>query len=243
MLPLIVVTLLLCSCISGESGPAATHPGPDASLPVKTPGQLTAMPGWVEPFEYTMLAKSTGESYVEYPSIMWSGESGWTYDQVRAIDNALLERALKHVSGLSHYVRGQCSVKMNEKGIWSIYMMDIREFGGADVVGAFTFTLDVQKGKVCTIADLFEDEEDRWRRVLPELVTIQAEKMGLTLFADLMPISDEQMFYIRGDSIVLVYNPYEIATNSFGECPEFFIPVKQLEEFIPAHSLLSRLLS
>lgn len=90
-----------------------------------------------------------------------------------------------------------------------------------------TLTFDTASCRLLSLADLFDPETERWRGLIPDIVTLQAEKQGITLLGDVMPASDDRLFYLTEESLVILYRPYEIATYSAG-WPEFSIPLEQL---------------
>lgn len=108
--------------------------------------------------------------------------------------------------------------------------------------GIYPITFDLSSAQVQHISDYFSVDDDRWRRILPDIATQQAKKYGITLLSELLPISDEQGFYIRGDELVLIYHPYEIATYAAG-VPEFAIPISSLEMLLREDSPLTKILS
>ena len=91
------------------------------------------------------------------------------------------------------------------------------------------------------LADLFAPDNERWRGLIPDIVTLQAEKQGMTLLADVMPAADDRLFYLTADSLVILYRPYEIATYSAG-WPEFMIPLGQLSGMLAPEGPLAAML-
>ena len=70
------------------------------------------------------------------------------------------------------------------------------------------------------------------------MITAQAKDSDMLLLNDLLPIDDDREFYITEDSIVIVYNKYEITTASEGE-PEFEIQVEDVKEYVGDDSVLN----
>ncbi len=121
-------------------------------------------------------------------------------------------------------------VTFNDKGIFSVVLTAYEE----DILKTaekVPINFDCNKGKIIKICDYFKGDNENWRYVLPDVITAQADRAGLTLLSDVLPISDEQYFYITEDSIVLVYRNYEITTYT-GNVPEFMIPLNQLNYLI-----------
>ncbi len=127
----------------------------------------------------------------------------------------------------------------NSKGIFSA-VISVQDAETEELIRVLPLNYDVVSGEKLSIADYFDDENDRWRRVLPDIVTLQAQDKGLTLLCDVMPVTDEQLYYISGDKLVLVYRQYEITTY-VNPAPQFSIPVSQLAEFLKSESPLMRL--
>lgn len=129
----------------------------------------------------------------------------------------------------------------NSKGIFSA-VISVQDAETEELISVLPLNYSVESGEKLSIADYFNEESDRWRRILPDIVTLQAQDKGLTLLCDVMPVTDEQLYYISGDKLVLVYRQYEITTY-VNPAPQFSIPISQLAEFLNSESPLIRLTS
>ena len=127
----------------------------------------------------------------------------------------------------------------NSKGIFSA-VISVQDAETEELISVLPLNYDVESGEKLSIADYFDEENDRWRRILPDIVTLQAQDKGLTLLCDVMPVTDEQLYYISGDKLVLVYRQYEITTY-VNPAPQFSIPISQLAEFLKSESPLIKL--
>ncbi|MDD3919881.1 MAG: DUF3298 domain-containing protein [Eubacteriales bacterium] len=76
-------------------------------------------------------------------------------------------------------------------------------------------TFNMKTGKERDISAFFT-KDDTWRTRVPELAAKAAEKKGISLLCAIPAIEDEQLFYIDGGDLVLVYRPYEIAAYNAG---------------------------
>lgn len=171
--------------------------------------------------------------YGFFPHVVSAGNSDLFNDSIHAlIGSASTE--------LNRPVFVEYSVETNESDILSL-LLHFYDMETGILCGIYSITFDARSGKVCTLPDYFDDEDGRWRRVLPDIITQQAEKQGITLLSDLLPINDDQNFYISGTNLVLFYRPYEIATYEAG-IPQFSIPISDLTELLREDSPLLSLL-
>ncbi|NCB30083.1 MAG: DUF3298 domain-containing protein [Clostridia bacterium] len=177
--------------------------------------------------------QSCGDGYIVYPRTLYS-----TYSQ--EINESILEITADRAREISVPIFTKYRIEYNRNGIFSLRMGLYDLHGDSnECLKDIYLTYDVENGTLCDLDDLFDGEDERWRGVMPDIITAQAEAKGLTLLCDVMPIADNQQFFITKDEVVLVYKLYEIATWSAGE-PEFAIPIAQLAEFIPVNSPLAK---
>lgn len=146
---------------------------------------------------------------------------------------SLLEDALDEID---RTVYGEYTIETYSSEILSL-VLRFYDMESGMPCGVYPITFDLQSGKEQRLCAYFDDDDGRWRRILPDIITQQAEKQGITLLSELLPITDEQGFYISGTDLVLIYHPYEIATYEAG-VPEFSIPIKNLEELLSDNSAL-----
>ncbi|MEN6471833.1 MAG: hypothetical protein ABFC62_10250 [Clostridiaceae bacterium] len=218
------LALLFSACASG--GAAASDAEPVRILPSVSP-ESTAIP----PLTITRGLTSNGEGIMLYPRI--EGENAVKI-------NTSIESDLNACVGkTTAQVFTTYKITTNSNGLLSA-VLDVRDLKTGELLQTLSFNYDVKTGDKLCIADYFDTENDRWRRVLPDIVALQAQDKGLTLLCDVMPVTDEQLYYISGEALVLMYRQYEIATYA-DPLPQFSIPVSQLAEFLPEDSLLTRL--
>ena len=151
--------------------------------------------------------------------------------------SSLTEAALKEVD---RAVFADYSIETHNEEILSLALR-FYDMDSGMPCGVYPITFDLSSAQVQSLPDYFSEDDDRWRRILPDIVTQQAEKHGITLLSELLPISDSQGFYIRGNDLVLIYHPYEIATYEAG-VPEFPIPISSLQNLLREGSPLIKLI-
>lgn len=239
---LIITAVLFCSACTSNSTPIRIEPAAvnaallteKASMP--TPGLADAS----APLSIVRSVESFGEGYIVYPCVLYC-------EHADKINNSILEITAQSAQQVSASIFTKYRIEYNRNGIFSLRMdfFDLFDGEGQKREGeekslkTVYMTYDIQSGQLCSISDLFDQEDERWRGVMPDIITAQAEAKGITLLCDVMPIADGQKFFISEDKVVLVYELYEIATWSAGE-PKFSIPISQLAQFIPADSPLAK---
>ena len=171
--------------------------------------------------------------YILYPEIQ-------NTDTAQSINESMCSAVAAKAQNLHAPIFTDYRVEHNHDGIFSvrIYLYDLYGSEGR-CLESVSLNYDVNSGELCRISDIFDDSNDRWRGLIPDIVTAQAQDRDITLLNDLMPIDDGQEFYVTDDSVVLVYDVYEIATYSAG-APEFCIPIGQVGEFIDDNGPLGR---
>ncbi len=81
----------------------------------------------------------------------------------------------------------------------------------------YPLTFDVKTGILYSINDFFVDDVSGWRGTLADVVSEAANEYGLSLLSDVPPVGDDRLFFIdENANPVLLYRPYEIATNHEG---------------------------
>lgn len=201
-----------------------------------TPAELPA--DGLAPLTIVRGVQSFGDGYIVYPKVSYCAYA-------EEINDSMLALTASRAQQVSTSIFTKYRIEYNRNGLFSLRMelYDIHEYEGKENARLETvyMTYDVEAGRLCTLGDLFDQEDDRWRGIMPDIITAQAEARGITLLCDVMPVTDNQQFFITGDEVVLVYELYEIATYAAGE-PEFALPISQLSAFIPEGSPLSRVL-
>ncbi len=229
----VAAAFLACACAADNTAvriePASGDVILAAAQPLPTPGR----PDGAAPLSIIRGVQSYGDGYIVYPKVLYC-------DHAQQINESILAVTAERARQVSGSVFTKYRIEYNRNGLFSLRMELYDLYGDANErLETVYMTYDVATGKLCAIDDLFDGEDERWRGVMPDIVTAQAQAKGITLLCDVMPIADNQQFFINEDEVVLVYELYEIATWSAGE-PEFTIPVSQLAEFIPADSPLTK---
>lgn len=169
---------------------------------------------------------------IVYPALQ--NES--TADMINA---SMRENIMAKAKKLNMAAFTEYRVEYNRNGIFSvrIFMYDLYDESNT-CLGSMALTYDVETGALCKISDLFDENNQYWRGRIPDMITAQAKDSDMLLLNDLLPIDDDREFYITEDSIVIVYNKYEITTASQGE-PEFEIQVEDVKEYVGDDSVLN----
>ncbi len=239
---LALAAVLLCSACAAKSIPVRIEPVA-ANAALLSEAEFMPTPGPADasaPLSIVRSVVSFGEGYIVYPRVLYC-------EHADAINGSILDLTAASAQQVSASIFTKYRIEYNRNGIFSLRMelLDLYEGEGekngaqSESLETVYMTYDVEAGELCSIGDLFDQEDERWRGVMPDIITAQAEAKGMTLLCDVMPIADSQQFFISEDAVVLVYELYEIATWSAGE-PAFTIPISQMAQFIPASSPLAR---
>ncbi|OQB24704.1 MAG: hypothetical protein BWY11_00926 [Firmicutes bacterium ADurb.Bin182] len=159
--------------------------------------------------------------------------------------NEAIELQIKEcVKKIDEPVWSEYSIKINSSGILSV-LVQLFSLKDNRQLAILPLTFDSATGDACKLSGFFDAKDERWRYVLPDIVEAQAKRRGITLLSDLLPVKDEQSYYLYDDSgesmLVLIFNPYEITTYAAGT-PQFFIPLSDIEHLLGGNSALLRLL-
>jgi hypothetical protein len=223
----VLLTLLFGACSNSRNVQTNLHEEAVHISPGVTP-QSTAIP----PLSITRNVISNDEGVMLYPHI--EGENA---DRINA---SIQENISTCVRESDVQVFTTYMITNNSNGILSA-VLEVKDLDTSEPIGLISLNYDVTTGNKLSIADNFDTENDKWRRVLPDIVTLQAQNKGLTLLCEVMPMEDRQLYYISGNELVLLYRQYEITTYT-DPAPQFAIPVSELKEFLPEGSPLTRLI-
>lgn len=180
----------------------------------------------VAPLTIIRAVESCGDGYIVYPKVLYCAHG-------EDINRSICELTAQRAASVSTAIFTQYRIEYNRNGLFSLRMELYDLYGdGNELLKTLFFTFDVSNGQLCSVGDLLDPTDTRWRGIMPDIVMAQAEAQGITLLSDVMPIGDDQAFYITQDELVLAYELFEIATWSAG-APEFAIPITQLADFIP----------
>ncbi len=187
----------------------------------------------VAPLTIIRAVESCGDGYIVYPKVLYCAHG-------EEINRSICELTAQRAASVSTAIFTQYRIEYNRNGLFSLRMELYDLYGdGNELLKTLFFTFDVSNGQLCSVGDLLDPTDTRWRGIMPDIVMAQAEAQGITLLSDVMPIGDDQAFYITQDELVLAYELFEIATWSAG-APEFAIPITQLADFIPPDSPLKK---
>ena len=187
----------------------------------------------VAPLTIIRAVESCGDGYIVYPKVLYCAHG-------EEINRSICELTAQRAASVSTAIFTQYRIEYNRNGLFSLRMELYDLYGdGNELLKTLFFTYDVSNGQLCSVGDLLDATDTRWRGIMPDIVMAQAEAQGITLLSDVMPIGDDQKFYITQDELVLAYELFEIATWSAG-APEFAIPITQLADFIPSDSPLKK---
>lgn len=235
LLALALLAALSAFACASESAPIRieTEAGEQALATVAAAPSAPQGDG-LAPLSIVRGVQSFGEGYIVYPKVLYCAYA-------QQINDSMLALAADRAQQVSAAIFTKYRIEYNRNSLFSLRMefYDLYEGEESARLETIYMTYDVQTGQLCALRDLFDQEDERWRGVMPDIITAQAEARGITLLCDVMPITDGQQFFLTEGEVVLVYQLYEIATYAAGE-PEFALPISQLGEFIPEDSPLAR---
>lgn len=237
----VFLTLFMCMMLSACAAPApegaieATLEPAKTSAPVRS-GDPELAP---EPVSFERLPLVRREqTYGGGNALIYPAVDSEAYDSLNA---AIFRKILVGLGAMEEPVYTYFSVKCNEDGILSLlvgyYDMDTRE-----LYLQLPMTFDVATSKEIALEDCFDARSDRWRSILPDVVSAQAQSIGMTLLCDPLPVEDGQLYYLTSRSIVLLYRPYEITTYLSG-WPEFSVSYDQMSACYDGEAAVMRLVS
>lgn len=188
---------------------------------------------------------------VKLPLIL--GMKDWKYQM--QLNNALMSQAMKDKQNVEE--TGKTQVEEAKKNGWPIRPseMDIKYEvkknsdilsitvstyiynGGANgSTRVDTYNIDLRENKSISLSDLFNGEADFKSAINSEISTqIETRTKDGEMFFDgnmgFTTISDNQMYYLQDDDLVILFQKYEIAPGAMGT-PEFRIPLKNLNHLL-----------
>jgi len=155
------------------------------------------------------------------------------------IRNAVMDliKALEQ-PGLKSTISGSFEIKNNQRGILSILLIAMAEFGGAHpMTMAKSLTMDTTTGDIYTLNQLFKPG---YKEIINAEIRKQIKERDIPLLDGFKGISDDQDYYVADHTLVIYYQLYELAPYAAG-FPYFPIPLYQLSNVIPDNSPLDRL--
>lgn len=184
------------------------------------------------PVSIVQCACYDGDCYMVYPQVQDAAGADLINDTIRT-------KVAEQARALEVPVFACYKVEYNRNGIFSLRML-LHDFYGEieECLSCVYMTFNVETGELYTLSDFFNSEDQSWRGRIPDIITTQAVNSNIVLLSDILPVSDDQPFYITEDGVVITYDLYEIATYSAGE-PEFEIAVGELAEYIAPDGILN----
>lgn len=136
---------------------------------------------------------------------------------------------------------GSYEIKNNQRNVLSLslsnYTYHHHAAHGMTFIKSLTF--DLEKGKQCTLRDLFKQGSNYVQR-LSALIREQIEQRQIQTLGDFTTIRPDQDFYIADKTLVVYFQLYEITPYVFG-FPMFPISVYDLQDIINEDGPLGRL--
>jgi len=140
--------------------------------------------------------------------------------------------------GLKTTISGSFEIKNNQRGILSILLIAMAEFGGAHpMTMAKSLTMDTATGELYSLNQLFSPG---YKEIINAEIRKQIKERNIPLLDGFKGISDDQEYYVSDHTIVIYYQLYELAPYAAG-FPYFPIPLYLLSGVIPDNSPLDRL--
>jgi len=188
------------------------------------------------PVSIVQYACYDGDCYMVYPQVQDAAGA-------ELINSTICEKVVEQAAILGVPVLSCYKVEYNRNGIFSLRMLLYDLYGDFEkYLACVPLTFNVETGELYSLKDFFNSEDQSWRGRIPDIITTQAADSNMVLLSDIMPVADDQPFYITDEAVVITYDLYEIATYSAGE-PEFEIAVGELAEYIAPDGILNVFLS
>jgi hypothetical protein len=137
-------------------------------------------------------------------------------------------------------IDGSFEIKNNQRGILSLVLVGLAEFGGAHpMTKALSLTMDTATGQNYALHQLFH-QDGRYSEIINAEIQRQIVQRQIPLLEGFKGISANQDYYVSDSILVIYYQLYELSPYAAG-FPYFPIPLYMLSDVIPEDSLLSRL--
>lgn len=138
---------------------------------------------------------------------------------------------------------GSYELKNNQRNVLSLSLSNYAYFyhaaHGMTYISSLTF--DIERGKRCRLADLFQPGSDYVERI-SALVRAQIKQRNIQTLHEFTSIRNDQDFYLADKTLVIYFQLYEITPYVFG-FPMFPISVYELTDIIAPDGPLARLAS
>lgn len=138
-------------------------------------------------------------------------------------------------------INGSYDIKNNQKGVLSLSLIGLAEFGGAHpMTGIKSLNFNIDTGINYKLSELFKPDS-HYIEILSKLVLEQLKIQDLPLFDDYPGIQPDQDYYIADKSLVIYFQLYQIAPYYVG-FPYAIIPIYEIRDIILEGSLLSMMI-
>ncbi|WP_198507803.1 DUF3298 and DUF4163 domain-containing protein [Bacillus sp. FJAT-45037] len=169
----------------------------------------------------------------------------------QAIEKKLNERILKQISTMIRkqgfdenpmtVITGGYEIKTNERHIISLTNSHFAFSGGAHGLTILrSLTMDVEKGSVYSLKDLFKPGADYMKK-LNEIIALQIKERDLPLLNSFDGIAPNQYFYLADKALVLYFQLYDLLPYAFG-IPYFVISVYEIQDMIDENGPLRQMI-
>jgi hypothetical protein len=174
-----------------------------------------------------------------YPQVAGNGNLNANLMMNAKIRNAVMDlvKSLEQPD-LRSVIEGSFEIKNNQRGILSILLIGMAEFGGAHPMTVTkSLTMDTGTGESYSLHQLFSPG---YMEIINNEIKRQIRERDIPLIDSFKGISPEQDYYISDHTIVIFYQLYELSPYAAG-FPYFPIPLYMLSDVIPGDGLLARL--
>lgn len=137
-------------------------------------------------------------------------------------------------------IDGSFEIKNNQRGILSLSLTGLAEFGGAHPMTIVkSLTMDTSTGESFGLNALFLPNSQYIEKINAEIKR-QIKARNIPIIDAFSSITPEQDYYVSDKMLVIYYQLYDLSPYAAG-FPFFPIPITMLEDEIPEDGLLSRL--
>ncbi|NLO40202.1 MAG: DUF3298 and DUF4163 domain-containing protein [Ruminiclostridium sp.] len=137
-------------------------------------------------------------------------------------------------------IDGSFEIKNNQRGILSLSLIGLAEFGGAHpMTKVLSMTMDTASGENYALHQLFVQGSGYIESINAEIIR-QIAQREIPLLEGFKGITPNQDYYVSDSVLVIYYQLYDLSPYAAG-FPYFPIPIYMLSELIPEDGILSRL--
>ncbi|HEY8422585.1 MAG TPA: DUF3298 domain-containing protein [Thermoclostridium sp.] len=135
-------------------------------------------------------------------------------------------------------IDGSFEIKNNQRGVLSILLIGMADFGGAHPMTVTkSLTMDTGTGEDYSLNQLFNPG---YMDIINAEIRRQIKERDIPILDSFKGISPDQDYYVSDHTIVIYYQLYELSPYAAG-FPYFPIPLYMLSNVIPDNGLLDRL--